>query len=126
MASTVDGLHLRRVMGKDQWLAPIPWGPDGWVLRARDGTAHVLVSVAGWPDDPGVQWIHASMAREGQVPSYEDLKRLHRAVFGPDAYAYQVFAPVVDHINVHDNVLHLWGRVDGARVTPDFGAEGTI
>jgi hypothetical protein len=37
-----------------------------------------------------------------------------------------VFAPPSEHVNIHDHALHLWGRLDGARVLPDFGRFGTI
>jgi hypothetical protein len=40
-------------------------------------------------------------------------------VFG-DRWAYQVFAPPADHINLHNFALHLWGRLDGKPVLPDF------
>ena len=44
----------------------------------------------------------------------------------PEGWAYQVFAPPWAHINIHPNALHLWGRLDGANVLPDFGSWGTI
>ena len=46
-------------------------------------------------------------------------------VFAP-GFAYQVFAPPTRHVNIHEHALHLWGRVDGKSITPDFGAFGTI
>jgi hypothetical protein len=53
------------------------------------------------------------------VPDYADLKLLHTAVFA-DGWAYQVFAPPVKHVNIHEHVLHLFGRLDGSPVLPDF------
>jgi hypothetical protein len=74
------------------------------------------------------EWIHASMTRDNRVPTYEDLCRLHRAVWGEHGYAYQGFYPPATHVNLHEHALHLWGRADGKPVLPDFGAAfgGTI
>jgi hypothetical protein len=123
MSTTVDGLRLRKVMGRDDWAPPQPFGTDGWSLVRRDGAASVIVSAA--PMDDGHEWIHASIAREERMPDYDDLVLLHRAAFG-DRWAYQVFAPRRDHVNIHEHALHLWGRVDGQPAIPDFGAWGSI
>jgi hypothetical protein len=50
---------------------------------------------------------------------------LHSAVFG-EGHAYQVFVPTSEHINLKENVLHLWGKADGTPALPDFGRFGTI
>lgn len=60
------------------------------------------------------------------MPTYDDLVMLHRAVFGLDSYAYQVFAPQRQHVNIHNFALHLWGRADGRAVLPEFGLQGSI
>lgn len=122
MASTVDGLRLRRLMGKENWRVPRPWGGTGWAMSTYDGSARVIVTADCWS---GVEWIHASMDCRAGVPDYADLKQLHRAVFG-EGWAYQIFAPTREHINIHPRTLHLWGRADGAMVTPHFGARGSI
>ncbi|WP_258904843.1 hypothetical protein [Actinokineospora sp. UTMC 2448] len=122
--TTVNGLRLRHILGRQDWSVPQPYGEDGWRLRAIDGNGMVIVSAAPWDD--GVMWIHASMARAASVPSYADLQLLHRAAFGEHGFSYQVFPPRDAHINIHDRVLHLWGRADGQPVLPDFGRWGTI
>ena len=53
------------------------------------------------------------------------LADLHAAVFGA-GYAYQVFAPPSEHVNIHEFALHLWGRLDGRSALPEFGAGGSI
>jgi hypothetical protein len=100
-------------------------GEDSW-LFVGPGGAKMIVSY-DQDSEPGVEWIHASMSYEGdyRLPSYMDLKRMHAAVFG-DGHAYQVFVPPQNHINIRNNVLHLWGRVDGKPVLPDFGWQGMI
>lgn len=93
-----------------------PFGPDGWRFDNLNGRSSVIVTVA---DAEGDDWIHASIAHRDHMPSYSDLKLLHAAVFG-NRWAYQVFAPPDEHVNIHSFALHLWGRLDGAPVLPDF------
>lgn len=120
--TTVDALHLRKVLGRNEWGVPQQFGPDGWRLLHNNGTTSVIVTAS---DFDGVEYIHASVADSDEMPTYWDLALLHKAVFR-EGYAYQVFAPPAQHVNIHPNALHLWGRVDGAPVLPEFGLAGTI
>lgn len=123
-ASNLDPLRIRRALGRAAWGVPEPLGPDGWTFVARgENRGSVIVTCAPWDD--GIEWCHASIARP-DMPTYDDLVLLHRAVWGPDGWAYQLFAPAADHVNLHAHALHLWGRLDGAAVLPNFGAHGTI
>lgn len=106
----------------------MPFG-EAWMFDARDGRR---VVASWWPADLdldgdfGCDWIHASISGAmGTMPTYADLKLLHRAVF-EEGHAYQVFVPTAEHINLRENVLHLWGRADGKPVLPDFGRFGSI
>ena len=56
-----------------------------------------------------------------KIPTYEDLSLLHYAVWGEEGWAFQVFSPAVEHINIHGRALHLWGAADGRRMHPNFG-----
>lgn len=105
------------------WDKPKPYGPDGVTLIHSNGSNTMIISAADWDD--GVEYIHASIADTLQTPSYDDLVKLHKTAFG-DGYAYQVFAPRDQHVNIHEHALHLWGRADGQPVLPEFGAMGTI
>jgi len=122
-AAAIDALRIRRVLGRREWGIPEPYGPAGWLLRSTDRNGSVLVSLC--PEEDGTTWLHASMSRRGGVPSYEDMVRLHAAAFG-DGWAYQVFAPPEAHVNLHEHVCHIWGRLDGAAALPNFGRYGTI
>lgn len=122
--TTLHPLRIRKTLGRRDWQAPVPHGPDGWLLRAQDHTASVIVSAADI-EDGGPVWVHASIARRDRMPDYDDLVLLHRAVWG-DGWAYQVFAPPARHINIHPYALHLWGRADGSQALPDFGCWGTV
>lgn len=131
----MDGLQLRRRLGRKQWGIPEEFGCCGWMIHGVAGGYRSTIRVTGdhqsetWTDllgeTHGHQWIHASIGQHEHMPTYEDMQLLHRAVFG-DGWAYEVFAPPADHINIHSYVRHLFGRYDGARVLPDFGRFGTI
>lgn len=124
MSTHIDAIQMRRVLGRDDWYPPEPYGEDGWWIDRRDGSARIIASCA--PAGDGDEWIHASISRRDGIPAYDDLVLLHRAVFG-DGWAYQVFAPPDEHINIHGRCLHLWGRIDGKPALPDFTyGKGTI
>ena len=124
MTRSVDGLRLRKTLGRKVWCPAEPFGPDGWKMVDILGTRSVIVTAA---EIDGVEFIHASIAYSDRVtlPTYDDLKILHQAAFN-GGYAYQVFAPPSAHINIHPTALHLWGRVDGMPILPEFGSGGTI
>ena len=120
-----DPEEIRTILGRRDWGPQIPFA-TGWRFQRYDGDAIVLVTAACWPELPDVPVIHASISRRDTIPSYDDLQLLHRAVW-PAGNALQAFVPSSDHINIRPNVLHLWGRADGARLWPiDFGRYGTI
>lgn len=119
MPSHINALAVRRELNRGDgggWGPPRPAGPDGWMYGHDSGRRSVLVTCA---DHHGVDWVHASMTGAQQVPGYDDLVLLHRAVYGT-GWAYQVFAPPAQHVNIHERCLHLFGRLDGAPVLPDF------
>ena len=116
MALSLDAKHVYQHLGRADWLAPKLFGSDGLVFARRDGTGSLIASVA---DLDGVEWIHGSIAYDDRMPTYEDLCLLHRAVFDR-GWAYQVFAPETEHVDIHRFALHLWGRLDGAAALPDF------
>lgn len=115
--TTTDPLKIRRLLGRSNWSTPVRFGLDGWRYDHLGGEGSVIVTAA--PADDGHDWIHASVAWRDRMPTYEDLKWLHAAVFG-DGWAYQVFAPSGDHVNIHEHALHLWGHADGTAALPDF------
>lgn len=116
MSHNINALQVRRHLGRSNWSTPEPFGPDGFRMQRLDGAASVIVTCAAHGEH---EWVHASIARPSEMPSYADLKVLHAAVFG-SGWAYQVFAPPTDHVNIHNFALHLFGRLDGKPALPDF------
>lgn len=121
-ATTLKPLAIRRLLSRDTWGTPAPFGPAGWRFQHREKNSVVIVSEA---DFDGSTWIHASISHQDVMPSYDELTVLHQAVF-PDGFAFQVFAPPTEHVNIHPFALHLWGRADGKSPLPHFGQFGSI
>lgn len=117
-------LDIRRSLGKHDWGIPREFGPDGWIFDNRDGQSRIIISAGPHPDSG--EWWHASISHTTWMPSYDELVLLHKAVWGTTGWAYQVFAPSTDHVNIHSFALHLWGRPDGSAILPNFGIDGTI
>lgn len=124
MSTHVDILATLKLLGRDQWNVPEPFGPDGWSITSKEDGSSIIVTCS--EQDDGQDWIHASIAHADRDPSYAELKRLHLAVWRGRGYAYQVFVPETEHVNIHDHALHLWGRLDGTGLLPTFGTEGSI
>jgi hypothetical protein len=112
--NSVDILRVRKELGRDHWHPAQPIA-GGWHLTTRNLTRRVIVLSA---DHDGVTYVHASIAGFDELPTPEELGRLHQAVFG-DGFAYQVFAPAEHNLAIPFG-LHLLGRLDGAAVLPDF------
>jgi hypothetical protein len=113
---TLNGISIRRGLGRNTWGPPIPFGPDGWLFRHKHESGQIIVTCSVID---GTEWVHASIAFAERMPTYAEIKNMHWAAFF-DGYAYEVFAPEADHVNIHDYARHLWGRRDGKPMLPDF------
>lgn len=129
MSTDIDVLRLRQTLGRDVYGPPVPWGVNGWLLRGtKDGTrGSVVVSATPGldPEHPATEWVHASISWDDRDPTYAELADLHKAVWR-DGYAVQVFVPPRFHVNFHEHALHLWGRLDGKPIVPEFSLGGMI
>lgn len=121
---SIDLVDIRHKLGST-WKEATPLGEDSFVF---DGPFRRIIISIDPVSDPEHVWIHASVSyvdNPNRIPSYADLKQMHAAVFG-DGHAYQCFVPPSEHINITNNVLHLFGRLDGEPALPPFGRESTI
>lgn len=128
MPTAINPLEIRRRLGRDRYAPPVEFGTTGWRFDALRGERlRILVSEGPVPSaaESG-EWLHASISAVDRMPTYDELQMMHRAVWGETGWAYQVFAPVADHVNIHPYVLHLWGRMDGRAELPNFGLHGMI
>lgn len=128
MTSNLDALAIRARLGRKEFAPPAPFGPDGWIFDSLDKQTRIIVTVHPARADGGREWVHASVSHPDRIPTYDELTRLHRAVWGQTGHAYQQFVPVAEHVNLHPFALHLWGRLDGKPALPDLldGIRGTI
>lgn len=97
------------------------WG-DGFTVREKDGGLRVLVDCS-FKDD-GKPWLHVSYSRKHWIPSHGDTVKVKEAFIGGDRYAYAVFPPQSQYVNLHPNCLHLWACMsEDGRVLPEFSDE---
>jgi hypothetical protein len=129
-----DVLAIRARLGRDRWGPPVArpiTGPTGASFVRSDAKRSIIITSSdlGPNIGDGHTWLHASISAHpdgAPVPEYAELAELRYAVWGEAGWAFQVFAPAASHINIRTNALHLWGRLDGQRIHPDFGWAGTI
>lgn len=99
------------------------WGA-GYALGNHDGL-RLIIDCSQKDDDRW--WIHISVSRAKRTPSHEDMAAAKRAFLG-DRYAYAVYPPRAQYVNIHPNCLHLWSLIDDrdGRILPEFSAELNI
>lgn len=64
----------------------------------------VLSVIVSWNNG----WDHVSVSLPNRTPRYEEMKAIKRLCFEPHEWAFELHAPVSNHINIHPNCLHLW------------------
>jgi len=129
MTTNIDALAIRKRLGRAYWTVPEPFGDDGWSFDTIiQEHGRIIVTASDFTSigaPAGQEWLHASISWMSRMPTYDELTHLHKAVW-PNGYAYQVFAPPSQHVNLHSYALHLWGLADGSPILPEFGRFGTI
>ncbi len=81
-----------------------------WLLKSRiDGRQ--LKVIASW----GSGWDHVSVSTSKRPPTWREMCVVRRLFFRDDETAMQLHPPLVDHVNIHPNCLHLW-RPQGVEI----------
>ncbi len=96
------------------WRVLHPWGNG---LALQHGDLKVIIDCS--PKKDGECWLHVSASRVNRTPSHEDMALIKTAFLG-ERYAYSVWPPSEKYVNIHKHCLHLWARLDGAAVLPEF------
>jgi hypothetical protein len=98
------------------------WG-EGYRLSQKNGGLRVIVDQEIKAD--GCRWLHVSVSRKSWTPTHEDMVLVKHDFIGEDRYAYSIWPPREQYVNIHKHCLHLWARIDQAdgRVLPEFSAE---
>lgn len=101
------------------WYVIKPWG-DGFACGQFGGGLRVIVDCETKED--GREWLHVSVSRERWTPSHEDMALVKRDFIGDRRYAYSVWSPIDNHVNIHKHCLHLWSMMDSddGQVLPEF------
>lgn len=105
--------------------------PPAWVEVERqiDGSkylnhrAHLAAIVSCQRETDGQFWIHLSVSHRDRVPNWQELIETKQVFLG-DREAYMVHPPKARYVNLHPHVLHLFARLQGEAVLPDF-TQGT-
>ena len=56
----------------------------------------------------GGGWDHVSVSHYRRIPNWLEMQQIHRLFFKADETAMELHVPAEEHINTHNNVLHLW------------------
>lgn len=60
----------------------------------------------------GEGWDHVSVSLKHRCPNWHEMEYIKRMFFKEDEVAFQLHVPAKDHINIHENVLHMWRPQD--------------
>lgn len=99
-----------------------PWIEAGRVAGQPDdvnGHFQVMSPTGSWltiiasdgygaDEGEGASWEHVSVSTPTRVPTWGEMEFVKRSFFRDDEWAMQLHAPPVEHINIHDHVLHIW------------------
>jgi hypothetical protein len=97
---------------------------DGAAYRVQNGRFAGLVVVASVAVERDKKlWLHVSCSRRDRLPSWDDMKFVKQVFIGEDKYAYQVFPPASQYVNIHPHCLHLYHCLEGSPL-PEFSFLG--
>lgn len=128
-------IDLRRGPGEGMALGSVALRPAlGWVLREEslrypggqrgEGTVGrhpcgLVAMISADREEDGHDWLHVSISRPDEMPTYADLVLAKDGLIGTHREAYQIFARREKHVNVYPFCLHLWSPLNH-RPLPDF------
>lgn len=95
---------------------------DGAAYRNRTG---LLVIISCCIEGDGKNWVHLSVSKRKQCPSWDELVQVKELFLGKEALALQLLPPRSEWVNDHPFCLHLYQCLDERPVT-DFRKNGTI
>lgn len=80
-----------------------------------------LVILCSVDTTPESTWLHVSVSHAHRLPTWDELREIKETLMG-DVLVVQVLPPKSEYVNVHQNCLHLWRRLDGPTM-PGFPGE---
>lgn len=99
------------------WSILKTWGL-GYALQDRTGL-RLLIDCEQKEDDRF--WVHISVSRAARLPTHGEMCAIKTAFLG-DRYAYAVYPPTSEYVNIHAFCLHLWALIDNGKgqALPEF------
>ena len=95
----------------------IPCAATGTVLRV------VVSNGAGWHASglPEPVWEHVSVSLPARCPTWNEMDFIKRLFWRDDETVIQLHVPREQHVNVHQNCLHLWRPLGAEVLVPPMG-----
>jgi len=63
-------------------------------------------------------WEHISVSRRNRIPNWIEMQHVKEMFFQENETVLQFHVPKNDHINIHDNCLHLWRSTEFEHMLP--------
>ena len=117
MMRDLNELNKYRITDPDKLIRFGGWAGDdrcGAFVIPSPGDHRPMMVIAS----NDANWDHVSVAREKRPPNWHEMSFIHRLFFKDDETVMQLHVPTKDHINIHENVLHLWRPHDQAIPLP--------
>lgn len=64
----------------------------------------------------GFEHVSIAPVKSNKVPTWNDMCKLKDIFFDDEEEVYQIHPPKSEYVNISENCLHLWKRVDGVRM----------
>ncbi len=102
----------------DHWSIVAGFGPAGGAYCHKFQPDLQVIMTTDFHDDNRC-WLHVSLCERDDVPNYSQLTKVKREFIGPDHKAIMVLPAASEHVNLNENVLHLFCCLDDDPL-PDF------
>ena len=86
----------------------LPLIPRATDLKGYKTSSGLTVMVSNDIDGDGNKVRHISMSHIHRLPTYYEMKDLRYRLCPDVKYMAQIFPPLEDFVNIHDNCLHLY------------------
>ena len=80
-------------------------------FRYRDGGQLIATIEDAFPDKS--VWLHISFSYPTRLPKWDELVAVKNIFLGKKRLAIQLLPQEEDYVNIHQNTLHLYTRLDG-------------
>lgn len=102
------------------WLFYGSWGES---LIFLYGKLRVIIDCEFKED--GNKWMHVSASTKNYLPTHYDMQKIKNDFIGEDYYAYSIWPPKSEYVNIHPHTLHLWAIINdmNGKILPEFSGK---